>query len=191
MMPGIAHVMYHEVRRRTVDIKKLNRDVYHVNSELDNHGMWTEKVASIDVCLVPIGYAYGWQWYGGSGNIHIPRWSLCQFHDFWRDVYTSLKSVLRHEYGHVVADLYPNLVDNKTFEKAFGGKHDDRKSTLVYDEHLYVTEYAATCPSEDFAEVFGLYLKHKGKIPKKFNHKCIAAKWRFVGMLCDKVASAK
>lgn len=180
-----------EVKRRTVDIERLNRDVYHVNSELESHGMWTEKVADIDVCLVPIGYAYGWQWYGGSGNIHIPRFSLCQLYDFWRDVYTSLKSVLRHEYGHVVADLYPKFVDSKAFEKAFAGNHEDRKSAQPYDEKLYVTEYAATRPSEDFAEVFGLYLKHKGKIPKKFNHKCIAAKWRFVGKLCDKVAAAK
>jgi hypothetical protein len=54
---------------------------------------------------------------------------------------------------------------------------------LEYDPYYHVTKYAATAPAEDFAEVFWLYLKHKGKLPKKFETEAISRKWNFVAEL--------
>ena len=46
-------------------------------------------------------------------------------------------------------------------------------------------------PSEDFAETFMLYMKHKGNLPKEFRRKAIKAKWAAVKSICEKVAAKK
>lgn len=51
---------------------------------------------------------------------------------------------------------------------------------MELDPYFHVTEYAATAPGEDFAEVFWKYLKHKGKLPRHHDTPAIRRKWRFV-----------
>ena len=46
--------------------------------------------------------------------------------------------------------------------------------------YLCVTPYAATSTGEDFAEVFWLYLKHKGQLPRRIDTAPIRRKWKFV-----------
>ena len=84
----------------------LSRAVGRVTTELDQHGLWDEALESVDVYQIPIGDAYGYQAYGGSKDILIPAVSWCRLMDWLGNRYTSLADVLRHEYGHALADTH-------------------------------------------------------------------------------------
>lgn len=163
-----------------VSLARLNRAVSDVQRELELHGFYDEKLAKVDVYLSWVGYAYGWCWYGTSGNIHIPVVSFGKI--FERAVgasRTTLRDVVRHEYGHALAHTHRGLFCSVPFKRAFGSHHDaDVKSD--YDPGRHVTPYAATSPSEDFAEVFMFYLRHGGKLPDPFDTWKIRRKWRFI-----------
>ena len=66
-----------------ITMNRLNRAVATTQNELDSHGIWTERLAEIDVYLVPAGTAFGYQMLGGSGNIYIPRISLSRLLRCW------------------------------------------------------------------------------------------------------------
>ena len=163
-----------------VTLNRLNRALADVQRELEEHGFLDSKLQQIDVYLAWCGYAYGWCWYGDSGNIHIPALSLGKlFERFSGCSRTSLRDVIRHEYGHALAHTHRGLFCSVPFKRAFGTHHDaDVKSD--YDPDRHVTPYAATSPSEDAAEVFMLYLKYDGELPERFNTWRIRRKWRFV-----------
>lgn len=163
-----------------VTLNRLNRAVFDVQAELERHGFYDEKLASVDVYLSWVGYAYGWCWYGTTGDIHIPAISLGKlFERFSGCSKTSLRDVIRHEYGHALAHTHKGLFCSVPFKRAFGTHHDaDVKSD--YDPDRHVTPYAATSPSEDAAEVFMLYLKYDGELPERLNTWRIRRKWRFV-----------
>ena len=111
------------------------------------------------------------EWISGD-----PRWTL--------------RDLLRHEYGHAVADTNRALIRSRRFADAFGTPHDSEiPNDYSPDEH--VTEYASTDACEDFAEVFRFYLKHSGKIPMRYETRIIRGKWRFVDRLCTCIASGK
>lgn len=170
-----------------VTLNRLNWAVLRVRNELSEHGFFDAKLRKIDVRLAWFGCAFGWCWYGTSGNIHIPALSLGRIYDRIRgEARTSLRDVLRHEYGHALAHTHRGLFCSVPFKRAFGTHHDaDVKS--CYDPERHVTHYAATSPSEDFAEVFMLYLRHNGKIPNHLNTWRIRRKWRFVEQVGDAV----
>ncbi len=163
-----------------VTLTRLNRAVSDVQRELEEHGFYDERLAKVDVYLSWVGYAYGWCYYSSSGNIHIPAVSLGKL--FERIVGTSLttlRDVIRHEYGHALAHTHRGLFCSVPFKRAFGCHHDaDIKSD--YDLERHVTPYAATSPSEDFAEVFMFYLRYGGELPSRFNTWRIRLKWRFI-----------
>jgi hypothetical protein len=163
-----------------VTLTRLNRAVSDVQRELEEQGFYDERLARIDVYLSWAGYAYGWCWYGSSGNIHIPAVSFGKI--FERVVGTSrttLRDVVRHEYGHALAHTHRGLFCSVPFKRAFGTHHDaDVQSD--YDPERHVTPYAATSPSEDFAETFMFYLRHNGELPDWLNTWRIRRKWRFV-----------
>jgi len=51
-----------------ITVTRLNRALRRVVRELERHGLWDERVQNVDVCLVPVGVCYGWQFYGSSGH---------------------------------------------------------------------------------------------------------------------------
>ena len=163
-----------------VTLNRLNRAVSDVQKELEAHGFFDEKLAAIDVYLSWCGFAYGWCWYGTSGNVHIPAVSFGKlFEGVVGGSRTTLRDTLRHEYGHALAHTHRALFCSVPFKRAFGTHHDaDIRSD--YDPERHVTPYAATSPSEDFAEVFMLYLRHGGELPERFNTWRIRRKWRFI-----------
>lgn len=169
------------VRRHT-----LHRAVKQVRRELRQLGLWDQRLARIVVKHAWAGYAYGWQWYGTSGDICIPALSVCRISDWWAGEYKSIADVLRHEYGHALADTHRGFFRSRQFSEAFGAAHSNEQEQ-EYDERCHVTEYASTNASEDFAEVFMLYVRHQGRLPRQ--HRTIAkrAKWRFVRKLCGLV----
>ena len=136
----------------------LNRALRVVQDELDTHGFLSPEVHAADVYLCVAGVAYGWQYYGFSGDIFIPRFSLLRIWRWWfNHSRSSLRDVLRHEYGHVVADKHRGLFRSSEFRDAFDGSHESIED-VDYDPECHVSLYASTCPSEDFAEVFMNYL---------------------------------
>lgn len=115
----------------------------------------------------------------------------------WQDIGTKANAldVLRHEFGHALADLYPGaLKKGGTFRAAFGGSYGEdpaeARGVDGWDER-YVSEYATSATQEDFAETFMLFVKHKGKIPAKFARKpAVRKKWKAVAEIVKRVAAA-
>ena len=103
--------------------------------------------------------------------------------------------VIRHEFGHALADLYPRaLSKGGLFRASFGGTYGptpaEERGVDGWEER-YVSEYATSATQEDFAETFMLFMKHKGKIPAQFKGKpAIAKKWKAVAEIVKRVASA-
>ncbi len=77
--------------------------------------------------------------------------------------------VLRHEFGHALATLYPRaLSQGGLFRKAFDAKYGPKPAPDIDPDNWEfdcVSAYAATETREDFAETFMLFVKHKGKLP--------------------------
>jgi hypothetical protein len=152
--------------------------------------VWTDRLAAVDVFLVPAGSAYGWQEYGGDGAICIPVVSLMRVWDWWNARHCSLADVLRLEYGHAIADTHRGLFRSRRFIDAFAAAHND-ESELDYDNESHVTEYAATNVAEDFAETFMTYLRSAGRIPARLGTPAIRRKWGFVRDVALTIASGQ
>jgi hypothetical protein len=121
-----------------------------------------------------------------AGHIYIPK--LVLLHGPWQQR-GSLRDVIRHEYGHATAHYYPALVQRSSrFRGAFGGGYWDEGSAGGGDGD-FVSTYARTNPSEDFAETFMLYLRHRGRLPSRFSSAGVRRKWRFVADLAGVVES--
>ena len=150
-----------------------------VTAELRYLGFYTEAVRSVHVFLVPSGRSYGFQWYGGDGNIYIPAVSRSFLRDVAKGKRTTIRDVLRHEFAHVVADKHRGLIRSRRFSEAFGAGHS-WDFEWVYDPELHVSKYAATAPAEDFAETFMFYLRHRGQLPESFDTPALRRKWRFI-----------
>lgn len=173
-------------RRRSwrVTLPALNRAVRQVRTELAAVGLWTTKVSAVDVWLSPVSLrAYGWQHYGTTKDIVIPSVTLVSLLSGYRP---SLVDVVRHEYGHVVADVHRGLIRSSRFTRAFRGAHGSSVA-LPFQREGYVTAYAASSPAEDFAETFMVYLRHGGRLPARFDTPFIRAKWTFIRELCGRV----
>ena len=153
-----------------------------IAAELLKFGFLDARVGQIAVKLVPLGVAYGWQDYRGSGTISVPRVSWPKLCNLLEHEYVSLRDVLRHEYGHAVADTHQPLIRTPEFAFAFGDSHHWATSS-DYDPEVFVTTYAATATGEDFAETFMYFLKHKGRLPARFSTPAIRKKWQFVRRL--------
>ena len=92
--------------------------------------------------------------------------------------------------------LYPGaLKKGGLFRAAFGGTYGEdpaEECVAAGWGDRYVSEYATSATQEDFAEIFMLFVKHKGKIPAKFVKKpAIRKKWKAVAEIVKRVAAAK
>lgn len=174
-----------------VTMTRLNEALFQVQGEMGRLGFYDEKVYEVDVYLVPFGgFAYGWQKYGEEGDINIPAISLCKFQEMFGYEVVSLGDILRHEYGHAVADMHRGLVRSRRFTQAFGTPHE-REGELEYDPEIHISTYAATNMMEDFAENFMYFVRHKGKLPAKFNRPAIAARWDFIRELGEAIEGGR
>lgn len=175
-------------RLKPLSMDTLNRGLARVWRELGSFGFTCKRLDSCQVYLGVIGAAYGYQWFGerpegrACGDIILPRVSFSH----WGDVLfgqrrVAVLDILRHEYGHAYADVNRSRIESKRFEKAFGFPHDLWEGPRnEYDPDIHVSTYAATNPGEDFAEVFMLFLKLKGKLPTRLDTNPIRRKWKFV-----------
>lgn len=169
---------------------RLNRATQKVASELNRRGLWTDRLREVPVVLVPVGVAYGWIWYGGTGEICVPRVSLLKLHDFLTGSYTSLADVLRHEFGHAVTDTHRGIFRSRRFTMAFGRSHESNDRS-EYAPATHISRYAATNPSEDFAENFMHFIRCRGTLPSKYAAPAIRRKWEFICDLCHAIQNGR
>lgn len=69
-----------------------------------------------------------------------------------------VEDIMIHEFGH--AYVYDQLVkNNKPFLKEYARLFGEIDSEVgsEYDDDIHITEYASSCPDEDFAECFMAY----------------------------------
>ena len=173
-----------------ITLERLSSAHVAVTRELHALGLYDARMQQIDCYLVPVGVAYGLQYYGGTGDIRIPCVSLSKLCDCWRGTYTSLRDVLRHEYGHALADTHRGLIRSARFTDAFGGPHG-WDTEFEYDPLFHVSRYAAAATAEDFAELFMLYVRHGGALPKRFATEPIRGKWGYLAALRTAIASGR
>jgi hypothetical protein len=173
-----------------ITLARLNRATRKVAGELRRHGLWCDRLLEVPVVLVPVGYAYGWQCYGGTGEICIPRVSLLKLHDFFSGNYIGVADVIRHEYAHAVADNHRGLFHSRRFTSSFGRPHESSTASK-YDAAHHVSAYAATQAGEDYAETFMLFLRHRGVLPTQHSTATIGQKWRFIHDLCRAIRSGQ
>ena len=171
-----------------VNSSRLYRVLRTITHEFIRFGIWNERLSGVPVNLSLFSPYYGWQAYGTTGAIHIPIFSLCRLRDWCSGAYVSLADVVRHEYAHAIAHCYPSLVRSRAFVQAFTASHD-AEVTVEFIDGFHMTEYAATSPSEDFAETFMLFMRTKGKLPRCYQTPLIRKKWRFIRRLCRAIHS--
>ena len=167
-----------------INQSQLDRANYAVTCELDAHGFYDAHIQAVATYLVPLGVAYGWHYYGSTGDINIPRVSFSRLSHLWRGGYTSLRDVLRHEFAHAVADTHRGLFRSAFFSDSFGAAHH-WDFEWEYDPEHHVSEYAATAPAEDFAETFMLYVRYGGTLPPRHATGPLRRKWKFIHRLSD------
>jgi hypothetical protein len=177
---------------KIVTLPRLNSALSDVIDDFIDLGFWNERIQQVDVYLVPVGFAYGWKYDGAGGHIHIPAVSMIRvaWKVFGIGGHYGLRDLLRHEYAHAVADLYPRLSHSRSFLRAFGGSYDRGRPVWEYHPHVHVSAYAATQPAEDFAENFAAYVKHKGKLPTWFDYPDIRERWRFIRAMLGAIKKA-
>ena len=126
-----------------ITLASLNRANYDVTCELEAHGFYDRQLQSVDTYLVPFGFAHGWQWYGSTGDISIPRVSLSRLSHILTGGYTSLRDVLRHEFAHAIADTHRGLFRSAFFSDSFGAAHH-WDFEWEYDPEQHVSAYAVS-----------------------------------------------
>ncbi|HPA19407.1 MAG TPA: hypothetical protein PLU30_16795 [Verrucomicrobiae bacterium] len=154
-----------------------------VARELDSLGIYDERLRSVEVRLAPLALdCLGW-W---DGEIRIPAVSLPRLGELFGRARSSLREVLRHEFGHALADTHRGLVRSSRFVEAFGAPHYSGVC-WEYDPEHHVSPYASTLPMEDFAETFAAFVRRAGNLPPHADTVPIRRKWRFLRGLCGAV----
>lgn len=160
-----------------------------VCGELVKLGLWSRRIGEVRVCWVGSSFdCYGWY----QGDIYIPAISGARLSDLVMGRQTRLTDILRYEWAHALADHWPELIQTKRFERAFGGPYESTLRVADFDPAIHLTEYASTSACEDFAEVFHFHLRHKGRLPVRLAAKPgIVRKWQFIRWMADRIALAK
>jgi len=166
------------IARHLITLDQLTATNWQVVDEMDQLGLWREELEEVEVYLVSASFVcYGWY----QGQIHIPAISGANLSDYFTGHHTRLTDVLRHEWGHALADSCPEWIETKQFKSVFGGRYDSMKKVSHYDPEHHLTPYAAANACEDFAETFHFYLRHKGRLPVRLASKPVTVrKWEFI-----------
>jgi hypothetical protein len=164
-------------------LERARADVWR---ELEHAGLASPRLARVRVTRpwIRLDARVGTYTPGGDGTITVPAVSLGRVAEYRRTAaWTGVRDILRHEYAHALADHHPELVARGDFAAAFGAPHDRGTSAAPYAFHAHVSEYAATEPSEDFAETVMVYLKCGGAIERYAGRPVLHAKLAFVARL--------
>ena len=146
--------------------------------------MWhPEEIGSVGVlgCGLSDFATEGYYW---NRTIHLPAWG------FWFGSADGIRNVVRHEFGHAVADVYRTELDRAVFRRAFGAPCG-RRSVARFRrnwEETCVSKYASKNTEEDWAETFMLFVQRKGRMPARFRGlPDVEAKWDAVGTILESI----
>ena len=177
---------YNKVRNELIEFRAL-----WDGSKLDEVGLTYLPFAPISALGGYMGF-----YDPNTGEIEFPSVYL-PIQSLWRDLGTKANApdVIRHEFGHALADLYPGaLKKGGTFRAAFGGSYGEEPAEergVDGGEERDVSEYAPRGTREDVAEALLLFGKHKGRIPAKLAQRpAIRKKWKAVAEIVKRVAAA-
>lgn len=173
---------------KKLEFSSLERSVNKVRQEFFDIGILTTKIDAVDVFMLmgvkgaihaltkdTVFTLFTPGYY--NGEVNISEYVFSRY---------STSDVLRHEYGHAYADLHPTPFATTSFRTAFGGKYELKRKTEMQLPGRYMSDYAETDIAEDFAETFMLFIKYKGKLPKKFaKNEFIRAKWEAVEQVIE------
>lgn len=151
------------MREIIVTRRRLHKTVARVEREIQALGLWHEALDDTQVYLIPAHLYYGYT-LERTGDIFVPFLSLSTVFDKrpW-----SLLDLVRHEWGHSIS------------------RHLSGWET-IFDAEDSVSEYGTTNPDEDFAETLRCFLKHKGKLPKKWQTcEGIVERWTMLAEMVD------
>ena len=123
-------------------------------------------------------------------NIHVPAFYPAGLFPMWYGERKML-DVLRHEFGHALADRFKKFFCGGVFKEAFGASYGEKKVFEGDDwTNEHVTAYASTMTQEDFAETFMLFIRHKGKMPARYcGKRAIVKKWKTVERIIREIAA--
>lgn len=184
-----------------VSFREMETKFNKVRKELTGMGLLYDRSALDDVdCIYEVLSKDGFAAFvgamglyrfisDGDGNIHIPA---LYFAGLLPSRYEDrqILDVIRHEFGHALADRYERHFRGSPFRPAFGANYGETKVfKRVSWEDRYVTEYATDSTQEDFAETFMLFMKYKGKLPARYRGKCaIEKKWDAVRQIIKEIS---
>ncbi len=135
---------------------------------------------TVEQCARPLT-ARGMGWYLFDRRIiRLPRWSRSAVKASARasgSKHISLRAVLRHEFGHALADLL-GLADRADFHSRFG--HGE-----------VLTDYAAENADEDFAETFMRFATWRGRLRRRRPSIELRRKWTYVEHCVDEAAQRR
>lgn len=161
----------------------LDEANYRVTLQLRDLGFYSGRMARVVTRLVPFGWdAFGWKYRGSRGEIHIPAVSVPRLGQCFGHPRVGLREVLRHEFGHALVDLHPELFRSGDFRKVFGAAISCLDEWL-YDPELFISPYAASCPEEDFCETFMVYVGQYRNLRMQSFPPVVRRKLRFVASL--------
>ncbi|MBA3684249.1 MAG: hypothetical protein H0W72_03305 [Planctomycetes bacterium] len=124
---------------------------------------------TVEQCTRPLTHrGMGWYLYDRR-IIRMPRWNRRAAKASARasgSKHISLRGVLRHEFGHALADLL-DLGDRPEFRSRFG-------------QGETITDYAAENADEDFAETFMRYATWRGQLRRRSPSPALRRKWAYV-----------
>lgn len=165
-----------------VTLTRLNRAQRHVLGELGKLSFRSDAMAQVQVWLRRFSMGcFGWQEYGSTCDIHIPAVASAQIlAKFGFVERCSLRQLLRHVWAHAVTQHHHDLVANQGFREAFDDSHECGRPVRAYCPTRHISPYAATQPTEDFAENFMHFAEHRGALPAKWQTRHIEKRWEFV-----------
>ncbi len=188
-----VYTSYDEVNRA---FNKVRNELFNIRVLWD--GSRLDGVGCTYLTIAPIAALAGYMglYQPETTEIEFPSVYL-PIEALWKDLGAKANAldVIRHEFGHALADLYPGaLKKGGTFRAAFGGSYGgtpaEERGVEGWEER-YISEYATSATQEDFAETFMLFVKHKGKIPAKFaKMPPVRKKWKAVAEIVKRVAAA-
>ena len=174
---NLINKAYNQVRNELCEVGLLADGCYLDDIQLYSTNWIVGKIAGADGWVWDYKIARHYRWFGfEEGAIYIPV--SIQSHG-----YQYLLSTVRHEFAHAWKWTDPDFFEEPWFARHFGGNYtddysesgrailqhyaafDERFSELGMDRN-FASPYAATCPSEDFAETFSAFLAHRKATPK-------------------------
>ncbi len=162
-------------RRQSASLTAALRDLRREFAELGLSALFSW--VSVEQCSRPLtSRGMGWYLYDRR-IIRMPRWSRSAVKASARasgSKHISMRAVLRHEFGHALADLL-ELSERADFVARFG--HGD-----------VLTDYAAENADEDFAETFMRYATWSGRLRRRRPSHDVRRKWEYVHRCVNEVA---